>query len=188
MPITFFEDKKLFKLDAGCSTTVLSVAPEGYLLGLYWGAWIPDVPFDGYDFRDHASSFSPRNQTIGEGPFSPDTAPLAYSGFGTGDFRKCAVSIRGADGNDATDFRYVNHRIRSGKRAPLSMPGAWVSSPSQCDTLEIDMEDKTTGAELTLYYTAFRDYPVVTRCAVLKNASARPMEIEKISSASARFP
>ena len=59
MPVSYLEKTKIFKLDAGDSTYVLRVADEGYLLGLYWGAKIPDADFEGYDLRDYASS-SPR--------------------------------------------------------------------------------------------------------------------------------
>ncbi len=188
MPIRFIEEKKLFKLDAAGVSYVLSVGPGNYLLGLYWGAAVPDANFDGYAFRDYASSFSPSNEAVGEGPFSPDTAPLEYAGFGTGDFRKCAVSIRNADGNDATDFRYVAHRILAGKGKPASMPATHAENPADCATLEIDMADGTTGAELTLCYTVFEDLPVITRYARLKNASDRAFDIEKISSASVQLP
>ena len=91
MPITFLEDKKILKIDTSASTCILKIWDEGYLLCLYYGAKIPDANFDGYEFRDWASSFSPRNEVIGETVYSPDTAPLEYSGFGTGDFRKTAT-------------------------------------------------------------------------------------------------
>ena len=94
MPVSFIEDRKLFKLDAAGTTYVMAVVPGNYLLGLYWGAPVPDANFDGYAFRDYASSFSPSCEEVGEGPFSPDTAPLEYAGFGTGDFRKCYGRIR----------------------------------------------------------------------------------------------
>ena len=187
MPITFIEDSKLFRLDAGGTTCVLGVMQAGYLLGLYWGAPIPDANFDGYAYRDYASSFSPSNPEIGQGRFSPDTAPLEYAGFGTGDFRKSAAAVRNADGNDATDFRYAGYRIVPGKTAPAGMPATWTERVSDCETLEIDMKDTVTGAELTLYYTVFNDLPVIARRVKLKNASDRPMEIEKLYSASVQL-
>jgi len=187
MPVSYLEKTKIFKLDAGDSTYVLRVADEGYLLGLYWGAKIPDADFEGYDLRDYASSFSPRNEIVGEGRFSPDVAPIEYSGFGTGDFRKTPVALRNADGNDATDFRYAGHRIHAGKRAPAGMPGLRADTPADCETLEIDMTDRTTGAALTLFYTVFKDEPVISRFAVLKNTSDRPLEIEKLASASVQL-
>ena len=48
MPVSFIEDRKLFKLDAAGTTYVMAVAPGNYLLGLYWGAPVPDANFDGY--------------------------------------------------------------------------------------------------------------------------------------------
>ncbi|MCR4904504.1 MAG: alpha-galactosidase [Clostridiales bacterium] len=187
MPITFLEDKKIFKLDTSASTTILKIWDEGYLLCLYYGAKIPDASFDGYEFRDWASSFSPRNEVIGENAFSPDTAPLEYSGFGTGDFRKTAAAIRNADGNDATDFRYVSHTVSPGVKKPAGMPGLWTVNESDAETLDILLRDRTTGAEVTLHYTVFADHPAVVRFVTLKNASDKPLDIEKLYSASVQL-
>ena len=187
MPITFLADKNILKLDTSASTVILKIWDEGYLLCLYYGAKIPDASFDGYEFRDWAASFSPRNEVIGENAFSPDTAPLEYSGFGTGDFRKTAAAIRNADGNDATDFRYVSHTVTPGAKQPAGMPGLWTVNESDAETLDILMRDRTTGAELTLHYVVFEHHPAVVRYVTLKNASERPLDIEKLYSASVQL-
>ncbi|MBR5365574.1 MAG: alpha-galactosidase [Clostridia bacterium] len=187
MPITFLEDKKILKIDTSASTCILKIWDEGYLLCLYYGAKIPDANFDGYEFRDWASSFSPRNEVIGETVYSPDTAPLEYSGFGTGDFRKTAAAIRNADGNDATDFRYVSHTITPGAKKPAGMPGLWVTDEGDAETLDILLIDHTTGAKLTLHYIAFAAHPVIARYVTLENASDKPLEIEKLYSASVQL-
>ena len=180
MPIAYLEDQRILKLDTSASTLILKIWDEGYLLNLYYGAKIPDANFGGYEFRDWASSFSPRNAAIGENEF----APLAYSGFGSGDFRKSAAAVRNADGNDVTDFRYVSHRITPGAAKPDGMPGLTAENPEDAQTLEILMRDKVTGAELTMTWTVFARLPAIAAFVSLKNASDRPMDIEKLCSAS----
>ena len=90
MSIQFIESERIFQLNAGDSSLILRIADENYLLTLYYGKALPfgspfRGAFDGYDFRDYAASFSPRNAHVKDGAFSPDVAPLAYSGFRCGD-------------------------------------------------------------------------------------------------------
>ena len=188
MSIQFIESERIFQLNAGDSSLILRIADENYLLTLYYGKALPfgspfRGAFDGYDFRDYAASFSPRNAHVKDGAFSPDVAPLAYSGFGTGDFRKSAVAIRNHWGNDATDFRYVSHKIYAGKPQLPGLPATYADE-NEADTLEILLRDSTTAAELTLFYTAFRNEPVITQSVRLANPSESALDIEKLYSAS----
>lgn len=188
MSIQFIESERIFQLNAGDSSLILRIADENYLLSLYYGKALPfgspfRGAFDGYDFRDYAASFSPRNAHVKDGAFSPDVAPLAYSGFGTGDFRKSAVAIRNHWGNDATDFRYVSHKIYAGKPQLPGLPATYANE-KEADTLELLLRDSTTAAELTLFYTAFRNEPVITQSVRLANPSESALDIEKLYSAS----
>ena len=115
MPIKFLEDKKVFKLDTASSSYIISLFDGGYLLNYYYGAKIPDANLTDFYFREWFASFSAHSPSVNKGDFSADVAPIEYSGFGTGDFRKTPVAIRNADGNNCTDFRYVSHKIYSGK-------------------------------------------------------------------------
>lgn len=184
MGIRFIEDKNIFKLDTATSTYVIEIFEQGYLLCPYYGAKIPDVNFDGYMFREYFASFSPSNASVEDRTFSADVFPLEYSGFGVGDFRKSAVAIRNADGNSCTDFRYVSHKIYSGKPALSGLPATYANSDDECETLEITTRDNTTGAFAVLMYTVFEKYGAMTRAVRIVNDSERPMEIERVYSAS----
>lgn len=188
MSIRYYENEKLFQLNSSGSTCFLQVGAENFLFALHYGGLIEDgVNFDGYTYRDTPASFSPRNAHVADFAFSPDIAPLEYTGFGTGDFRKTAVAIRNHWGNNATDFRYVSHKIFAGKPALAGLPSTYATD-EETDTLEITMRDGTTGAELILSYTVFRTEPVITRSVRLTNTSAEPMDIEKLYSAAVTLP
>ena len=184
MGIRFIEDKNIFKLDTATSTYVIEIFEQGYLLCPYYGAKIPDVNFKGYMFREYFASFSPNNASVQDRSFSADVSPLEYSGFGVGDFRKTAVAIRNADGNNCTDFRYVSHKIYKGKPALAGMPATYANSDDECETLEIYVRDKVTDAAAVLMYTVFENYGAMTKAVRIINESDKPMDIEKVYSAS----
>ena len=188
MPIKFCEDKKLFKLDTASSSYIISLFDGGYLLHYYYGAKIPDANLTDFYFREWFASFSAQSPSVARGDFSADVAPIEYSGFGTGDYRKTPVAIRNADGNNCTDFRYVGHRIYSGKPALGGLPSLYENESGECDTLEIDVRDKVTGAEAVLIYTVFNKYGAMTKSVRIKNGSDKPMDIEKVYSSSITLP
>ncbi len=184
MGIQFIEEKNLFKLDTATSTYVIQIFEQGYLLCPYYGASIPDVNFKGYTFRGWFASFSPSNASVSDHSFSADVSPLEYSGFGVGDFRKSAVAIRNADGNNCTDFRYVSHKIYKGKPSLKAMPATYANTDDECETLEIYVRDKVTDAAAVLMYTVFENCGAMTKAVRVINESDKPMDIEKVYSAS----
>ena len=147
MAITYLPQQRLFKLDTAGSTYILGIGEQDYLLSLYYGAKIPDANVIDLAYRERASSFSPNNPRIKDAySFSPDVAPLEYSGFGVGDFRLDAIRIRNAGGDTATDLRYVSHRIFPGKPTLEGLPSLYLEQESDASTLAIEMLDRTTGA------------------------------------------
>ena len=181
MPIQFYENEKIFKLDTAGSSYVIKIFPKGILLNLYYGGYIPDTALTDFGKNEFPSSFSPLTPGI-EWPFSADTYPIEYSGFGTSDSRKTAAAIRNADGNSVTDFRYVSHRIYPGKPALEGLPATYASE-DEAQTLELTACDEVTGAELVLTYTVFENLSAMARSVRLTNKGGRPMDIEKLYSA-----
>jgi len=187
MPISFNEDKKIFKLDTCTTSYIFGVGEGGYLISLYYGKKLDEVNFTDYTFRDYFASFSPSTPDVVNDYFSADVTPLEYSGFGVGDFRKSAAAIRNKDGNNATDFRYVSYEILPGKPKLPGLPATYAEE-NEATTLYVTAEDRTTGARAVLQYTVFEKLPVMTRSVRLENPSDDAMDIEKIYSASVSLP
>lgn len=186
MAILFDAEKKIFKLDTASSSYVFAVHDSGRLLHLYYGAYLPDCDMRYLLDRGYFGSFTPDAAGYVGTEFSPDTQPSEYSCNGTGDFRISALQIRNADGNIATDIRYVSHRILSEKPALPGMPSLRDEN-GDSETLEVTTLDQTTNAEVKLYYTVYKDLPVMTRHAVVTNTSDRAMELERVFSACLDF-
>lgn len=181
MAILFDAEKKIFKLDTASSSYVFAVHDSGRLLHLYYGAYLPDCDMRYLLDRGYFGSFTPDAAGYVGTEFSPDTQPSEYSCNGTGDFRISALQIRNADGNIATDIRYVSHRFLSEKPALPGMPSLRDEN-GDSETLEVTTLDQTTNAEVKLYYTVYKDLPVMTRHAVVTNTSDRAMELERVFS------
>ena len=185
MSIRFDEATRSFKLDTVSSTYLLRIHETGRLLQVYYGNPIPDVTVSDRDQRRGNASFSPNDP---HGPFTPDAAPMEYGCNGAGDFRISALSVRNSDGNATTDVRYKAHRIYAGKKPIPGLPATYVNEDSEADTLEIDMEDSTTGIVATLCYSVFADMGVMTRYVRIANHGQAPCRLERAMSLCVDLP
>lgn len=188
MSISFNSEKKIFKLDSLNSTYAFQVFDEGYLIHLYYGAKIPDDNLESMYYHGRFASFSPSNEKVANKDFSPDMSPMEYSCEGAGDFRVSALAILNSDGNNVTDIRYTGHKIFNGKPEIKGLPSLYLNNENEAQTLEVYTEDKTTGAKITLIYTVFEDYSVITRSVVVENTSEKPFDIERVYSCCVEFP
>ena len=187
MPITFDEKRKIFKLDTLDSTYAIGIR-EGYLIHLYYGKKIPDDNLLDLPFRGYFATISPKNVHVDDYKFSLDVQPMEYSCNGSGDYRLAALSIKDSMGRTTTDIRYLDHKIYDGKPKLKGLPATYCNDDSEAQTLELITFDKFTGAKVTLYYTAFANYSVVTESVKVENTGKETFEIEKVASCCVNFP
>ena len=187
MPITFDEKRKIFKLDTLDSTYAIGIR-EGYLIHLYYGKKIPDDYLLDLPFRGYFATISPKNVHVDDYKFSLDVQPMEYSCNGSGDYRLAALSIKDSMGRTTTDIRYLDHKIYDGKPKLKGLPATYCNDDSEAQTLELITIDKFTGAKVTLYYTAFANYSVVTESVKVENTGKETFEIEKVASCCVNFP
>lgn len=187
MPITFDEKRKIFKLDTLDSTYAIGIR-EGYLIHLYYGKKIPDDNLLNLPFRGYFATISPKNVHVDDYKFSLDVQPMEYSCNGSGDYRLAALSIKDSMGRTTTDIRYLDHKIYDGKPKLKGLPATYCNDDSEAQTLELITIDSFTGAKVTLYYTAFANYSVITESVKVENTGKETFEIEKVASCCVNFP
>lgn len=187
MPITFNEKRKIFKLDTLDSTYAIGIR-EGYLIHLYYGKKIPDDNLLNLPFRGYFATISPKNVHVDDYKFSLDVQPMEYSCNGSGDYRLAALSIKDSMGRTTTDIRYLDHKIYDGKPKLKGLPATYCNDNSEAQTLELITIDSFTGAKVTLYYTAFANYSVITESVKVENTGKETFEIEKVASCCVNFP
>ena len=181
MPIHFFENNRIFKLDTPGSSYAFMVHPKDYLLHLYYGNRIDDTNLGYLADTSRHNSVSPSVEWDPKEQFSKDIARMEYSCNGCGDLRGTALKIRRAEGTDDTDILYISHKIYHGKPKLPGQPATYAAE-DEADTLEILCRDNVSGAEVTLVYTAFCRIDAITRHTVVKNMSEKPMVIERVMS------
>lgn len=179
MPILYNEQTRTFLLDAADSCYAFRITELGYLQHLHYGAHISDADLASLAAPVPHSSIYPRPAEPHEGYFSLGVNKMEYPCFGCGDYRGTALAVRRTDtGTAETDIVYVSHRIYAGKPALAGQPATYAAE-EEADTLEVLCRDRVSGAEVTLFYTVFRDLAAIARRVVIRNASDTPLEVER---------
>lgn len=175
MPIKYNKKTNRITLTTQNTMYLIEILEDRFLGHLYYGKKKRGLDLV-YDYR--TGSFTPYYEDFYR--FQPDLAATEYSYFGSGDFRCTSLKLKNESGNSVTAFKYVSHRIFTG-RAPIDrMPYAEVKDGEQ--TLEITLADEVTSCELKLYYTVFEDCDVISRYMKLTNNGSAPVDIEKCMS------
>lgn len=105
-----------------------------------------------------------------------DVLPMEWSGSGRGDYRESPIELFDENAAMPTDFVYTKFQILEGT---VPMESGLPQAQDGIETLEIILR-QSGGLLLKLYYTVFEG--VLTRRAVLENASEKPINIHKIMS------
>lgn len=170
MAIIFNSETQVFTLQTENSAYQMKVTDYGVLLHLYYGKKIGDCDLSYLIQRTDRGFCGNPYELQRDRTFSLDYFPQEYSCFGIGDYRTDSVKIVNANGSCAVDYRYRSHRTEAGKYRLEGLP-AFYADNDQAETLVIEMEDKSTGMKLELYYGIFAEADIITRAAKIINGS-----------------
>lgn len=159
---------------------------KGYLIQKYYGKKISDYS-GGRDYpRKTRGSFSPNFPSDTENEYSLASLLQEFPGANQGDYRSPAFELTYADGSTNSQCQYISHKIINGVVSLLDMPYCH-GSQAEAETLLIHLEDKISKVIVTLYYTIFRELPVIVRKASVANHSTESLMIESLKSMSLDF-
>ena len=119
--------------------------------------------------------------------YSLDTLPQEYPSFGAGDYRTDCLHAIYEDGSQAAEFRYVSHRIYDGRYRLPGLPSIRASH-TEAQTLEILLQDKSSGLEVLLYYGVLEQADVITRACVVRNGGETPIRLLRALSCCLNLP
>ncbi|MCF0245490.1 MAG: alpha-galactosidase, partial [Ileibacterium sp.] len=134
----------------------------------------PDVGFSGQIF-----------DAEGDRTYSMDTKLLEYPGWGVGDYRIYAASVREPSGADVLDLRYDSYELIDGTVELEGLPH--VRPCDEAQTLKIIMKDVTKTTQVNLYYTVLPREDAIVRWAEFVNIGKEDITLLSAASASLDF-
>lgn len=171
--IVIDEKSKSFRLRTENTAYIFHVEGNRFLYHDYYG---PNSNFKADKFKLDGYTFSPYPPDYDES-YALNDKLLEFSFFDSSDYRCSALKLRGGNGNCCTSFDYTGYEKISGR---LPIPRIPASRGQQdCETLAVYLKDRLTECKLTLYYTVFPQFDIITRYFTLENAGEKAVKIEK---------
>ncbi len=185
MNIIWNKSSKQFHLYNDRISYIMGVAINGELTNLYCGRRIHDKEDLSYVvFRRGLPNVTVDPDTES---YSMELNRQEYPSFGTTDFGTQAFEIEAENGARVSSFVYKSHEIFAGKRSLSGLPATYADD-SEAMTLEVVLEDELLQMTLTLSYTIFDRFPVITRHAVFTNSGNSKTVLKKALSSCLDLP
>jgi alpha-galactosidase len=182
------QKSKQFHLTNGQVSYIFHVMKNGQLGHLYYGKALRHRDdfshLQTYDVPTGASTHVYKDDTA----FGLETLRQEYPAYGSSDFREPAISVSKTTENHVPHFTYESFQLLEGKPRLDGLPATYTDDNHEASTLQITLKDVFLQAELLLNYTIFRDLPVITRSASLKNESKEELVIDRLMGASLDLP
>jgi len=163
--IGFDLEKRIFKLDTENTSYIFGVEDDfGYLIHYYYG---PKLEGNGVSYLAGTEGNRP-SQRLREKSSFLDCTPMEYPSAGAGDLRETAFEIETVEGYNTSEFGYVNHTIYKGKKKLPDLPATF-GEESECESLDVVVEDKLLKLKLTLTYSVFEGLDAIVRSVKVTN-------------------
>ncbi|WP_374718466.1 alpha-galactosidase [Parageobacillus toebii] len=186
MGITYQPMTRTFHLQANDMSYMMQIVGCGYLAHLYWGKKTRNGGRS-RKLRFVYRPFSP-NPDLSNRRFSLDTLPQEYPAYGNTDFRAPAYQVYLENGSTISDLRYKTHRIYKGKPKLKGLPATYIEHENEAETLEIVLEDRVIGLHVTLLYTVYERWNVMTRSVRFDNNGFERIKLLRALSMNVDFP
>ncbi len=192
--------KDLFILDTNNTTYCFRIMPSGHLEHLYYGRRIK--PEAGYEPMIEKHRFLGGCELAYSEEFPRlglEDVCLEMSSHGKGDIREAFIELIHADGGTTSDFLFRGAKLLTKKEALKTLPSAYLLEPKSISpeesadaaekviSLAIELYDKNYDIALTLAYSVFEECDVITRSAIVVNASEAAARINRIMSGQLDF-
>lgn len=186
MRIVYHQNSKEFHLFNDEISYIIKVLQNGNLGHLYYGKRIKDRE----NFQ-HLLEIRKRPMATCyfEGSdFSLEHIKQEYPSYGSGDMKYPAYEILQENGSSITEFKYKSHNIFKGKNKLENLPATYVEDENEATTLEIVIYDEVIKTEISLYYTIYENFPVITRSAKIKSFNNEKLVLTNAMSFSVDLP
>lgn len=183
MAITVDEKNALFTLHTKNSTYQMKADSFGTLLHTYYGKRTDNSDMS-YLIVNKDRGFSGNPYPYGgkDKTYSLDVLPQEYSCYGTGDYRISALKVQNEDGSCAVSLTYKGFEVYRGVKYAIPGLPAVYAGDDAVDSLEIILQDETSGIEVILFYGVLEELDIVTRAVKIVNNGSRKVILQKAAS------
>lgn len=197
MPTIVHEKAGFFHLCNDQISYIMMVLPDGEIGQIYFGERLHDRESFSWLLELAHRDMAPCvfDEEAGDGrvcwgstTYSREHIRQEYPTFGTGDMRQPALEIEREGGNTLSHFCYKGYLVQEGKPRIPSLPATYVEQPDEAQTLILKLEDPLDGTKLDLYYSIYRDMPVITRHVRIRNQSGKSMVVKRAMSLNLDLP
>lgn len=175
MGISYSAEEKLFRLSTVNTSYQIGISELGHLLHVYYGSACEDNL--SYLVQRWQPVFSANPADASAWGYTLDVLPQEYPFVGGGDYREACLEQLDRCGAVGGDFRYLSHRIYSGKAQLHGLP--MVRETESVQSLEVVLEDQKERTRIVLQYAVYEQEDVITRSAKIVNAGSRPLRLER---------
>lgn len=180
------EQEKSFHLTNGKVSYIFRVMEQTNVLEhLYFGKAIR--PQSSYKYLIEREVRPSNNQIEGDHTTSLEHVKQEMPAYGTTDFRYPGVEVRYPEGDTLSQWEYAGHEQQDGKPVVKGLPMTFTAE-EEAETLVILLKDRYSELELRLFYTVFRDRPVITRSAQITNHGQETYTLNRLMSLSLDLP
>ncbi len=189
MPVSYDEKNKVFNVYTKNFSLVFGIFKDKVPILIHCGKRIKNT-YDIDKMLDYklkrVVTFSARNKDLDE-EVTLEAVSAIYPTYGNADLRIPALSIVHNDGTMCSNFYYKEHKITEGEAKPEGLPYVYSEEGDNVQTLTLKLYDEVGKLTLTLSYTAFYDYDVITQNVKLENGGGK-VKIDRIMSAAVDLP
>ncbi len=114
--------------------------------------------------------------------------PYACPTAGRGNYRPALAEATDASGQRCTELFFEGYRTEKGKPRLEGLPATYTEDPDEADTLILSLRDLVTSFSAELYYTLYRDRPVMTVSARYGNGGAETLTLRRAGSLCVSLP
>ena len=181
MTIYCHEKTKTFHLQNGQISYIITALKNDQLGQVYFGGAIRDREDFSHLVETAARPMS-SNLFFENKAYSLEHLKQEYPCFGNGDYRQCAFSVIHEDGSTLSDLKLRSWRVIEGKPALAGLPATYVEDDAEAETLVLVLEDALSGLCAELFYTIYRDLPVICRSVRFVNGGQQHLVLDRAMS------
>lgn len=172
-----------FILNTEHTSYVFQVLPSGHLEHLYYGKKI-ECSSQACEALTEKNEFLKGNMVSYSSDYNSlglEDMCLEMSSHGKGDIREPFIEVTHFDGSRTSDFLYADYEISNGKSSCETLPVSY-GTEEDVQELKVVLKDRAYQLELHLIYNVFEACDVITRRAVLVNASEQEVTVNRLLS------